>query len=330
MNKRQYLKAIELLEKRVYGEFMDAIKARVNSASIKDIERGIVAQDIEKIFMAAGLTDAELNAVVESLRSAAIHAAIDNAKAIDIKFGVTHKPTQEWLAKSSAEFVKQINDSTLETIRAVVSDGYKHGRNPRVVATELIGKVDATGKRVGGVINLTRHQQTYVTNARIELATLNDAYFNRARRDKRFDAMVRKAIDTNTPLTDKQAAVIANAYSEGLIKMRAEAIARTEALRSISSGRHQAMVQAIEKGELHPDDVTRVWSSTMDKRTRDSHAWMNKQEVRHDEPFRTADGAAIMYPCDPAAPAAESIQCRCYEITRINHIQAQKRREGLL
>ncbi len=33
MNKRQYLKSIELLERRVYGEFMDAIKARVDSAS---------------------------------------------------------------------------------------------------------------------------------------------------------------------------------------------------------------------------------------------------------------------------------------------------------
>lgn len=330
MNKRQYLKAIELLEKRVYGDFMDAIKARVDSASIKDIQAGIVAQDINAIIASAGLTETDLTIVVETLRSGYLQGAMANAESLSIQFGVTHKPTADWLAAYSSAFVVEISETSRDAIKYIVSKGYEAGANPRTTALDIVGRMVKGKGRVGGVVGLHEQFASYVDNARNELRDLSPNYLTRTRRDMRFDKMYERALLSNTPLTQQQIDAMSGYYSDQLLRLRGETIARTESMRAISSGRHGAIEQAIDRGEVHPDDIERVWSATMDARTRESHALMDKQAVRHDQPFVTPDGISIMYPGDPNAPAAESIQCRCYEITRINHIQAQKRREGLI
>lgn len=330
MNKRQYLKAIELLEKRVYGEFMDAIKSRVNSASIKDVEAGIVAQDIDSIIASAGLTEADLTVVVETLRSGYLQGAMANAEALSIQFGVTHKPTADWLARYSSFFVVEISETSRDAIKYIVSKGYEAGANPRTTALDIVGRMVKGRGRVGGVVGLHEQFASYVDNARNELRDLNPNYLTRARRDKRFDKMYERALLIDKPLTQQQIDAMSGYYSDQLLRLRGETIARNESMRAISSGRHGAIEQAIDRGEVHPDDVERAWSATMDSPTRESHALMDKQVVRYGQPFVTHDDISIMYPGDPNAPAAESIQCRCYEITRINHIQAQKRREGSL
>lgn len=54
----------------------------------------------------------------------------------------------------------------------------------------------------------------------------------------------------------------------------------------------------------------KTWKSTLDDRVRDTHRAANGQVRFANEPFLI--GAALLqYPCDPAAPPEETINCRC-------------------
>lgn len=81
---------------------------------------------------------------------------------------------------------------------------------------------------------------------------------------------------------------------------RAERIARTESLRAINRGSHQVYMES--------DNVThKQWNTTMDGRERDSHAILNSEVVRVNEPFSNG----LMYPLDPTGPPEQVVNCRC-------------------
>jgi uncharacterized protein with gpF-like domain len=105
-------------------------------------------------------------------------------------------------------------------------------------------------------------------------------------------------------------------YRERFVKFRAEVIGRTEALRSVHEGAEQAYLQAIDNGQIDPDEVVRVWNTARDERVRDSHSTMHLQERRPGEPFTTGNGVSLNYPADPGGPPGETIQCRCVLSTR--------------
>jgi hypothetical protein len=59
------------------------------------------------------------------------------------------------------------------------------------------------------------------------------------------------------------------------------------------------------------------WVSTQDDRVRDSHAEAHGQIVEITEPFDVG-GAALMYPGDPAGPAKEVCNCRCWTVPELD------------
>lgn len=86
-------------------------------------------------------------------------------------------------------------------------------------------------------------------------------------------------------------------------RARAGIIARTETHGAANNGATEA---AKELGI----EYKREWLAAEDKRTRETHAAADGDIVGKDEPF-TVGGASLMYPGDPAGPAAETINCRC-------------------
>ena len=84
--------------------------------------------------------------------------------------------------------------------------------------------------------------------------------------------------------------------------------------------------QAIDKGLARPEEIEREWSATSkSKPTRESHIAMDGQKVKFDEPYVSpVTGARLMYPGDPNAPAEEIINCRCWEMFRINYLKRIK------
>lgn len=91
---------------------------------------------------------------------------------------------------------------------------------------------------------------------------------------------------------------------------RAVVVARTEGIGALNAGRtdsYQAV--ADELGE----PMEQQWISTVDSRTRPSHAAADGQRVPVGDSF-TVGGATLRFPGDPAGPAREVVQCRCSTI----------------
>jgi hypothetical protein len=86
---------------------------------------------------------------------------------------------------------------------------------------------------------------------------------------------------------------------------RATVVARTESMGALNSSRFDAFKAVAEETGTA---MEKVWLSTIDDRTRDTHDEADGQRVPVTDPF-VVGGAAIDFPGDPAGPAEEVIQC---------------------
>lgn len=85
-------------------------------------------------------------------------------------------------------------------------------------------------------------------------------------------------------------------------------IARTEGHRIQAQSAMNACYKAKEKGA----DVVKQWDSTLDAKTRESHAMVDREIKELDEKFSNG----LMYPGDPSGGAAEVVNCRCALLQR--------------
>ena len=85
-------------------------------------------------------------------------------------------------------------------------------------------------------------------------------------------------------------------------------IARTEGHRIQVQGTMDACYKAKEKGA----DVVKQWDSTLDGRTRESHAQVDGEIRELDKKFSNG----LMFPGDPSGGAAEVVNCRCALLQR--------------
>lgn len=230
--------------------------------------------------------------------------------------------------QQSSKLIENILEEQTEVIRAFMQEGLAAGKNPTAIALDLIGRMDkASGKWVGGVIGLNSVQSDAVRRAAAELAsgdpTLMLKYLGRKRRDARFDAMVRKAIADGKAIPKADQVRMIQRYSDRLLKLRGDTIARTEMLNALRAGRHEGYRQLIESGKVGAEQVAVTWKATGDLRTRDSHRLLHNDVVRFGTPFISPlSGVMMDYPGDVShgggkALAGEVIQCRCYAEYRI-------------
>ena len=210
-------------------------------------------------------------------------------------------------------------------MRGFITDGLEAGTGPQTLARQITGTMNrATGLREGGILGLTSMQTDYVIRARYELAdpARMENYFTRQRRDKRFDKIVRTALDSGKPVAAADIDRITNRYKDRLLALRGETIARTEAITALRAGRHEGYRQLVDSGKVKETAIIRTWRSGMDGRTRVDHLLLNKTEIRGlDTPFVAADGSQMAYPGDMTlgATAHNTINCRCnldYQIDR--------------
>ena len=80
-------------------------------------------------------------------------------------------------------------------------------------------------------------------------------------------------------------------------------VARTEGHRIQCQASMDACYKAKEKGA----DVVKQWDSTLDGKTRESHARIHREIREIDEKFSNG----LMFPGDPSGGPAETINCRC-------------------
>lgn len=241
---------------------------------------------------------------------------------------------ENWLRQHSSTLITRITDDQREAIRSALLQGMIDGRNPRSTALDIIGRVNrATGRRTGGIIGLTSQLSATVEKSRSALTSgdvqgMRD-YLGLARRDKRFDATVRKAIEQGIAVPQDMVARITGRLSDGYLALRGETIAHHETMQALGESGIEAMQQAIDAGAVNVDHITGTWHTARDRRVRDTHAAQDRVSV----PFGQAFPNGQRYPHDPAGGASESIGCRCWLEQRIDFtaalIEEERRLAGL-
>lgn len=305
--------------------FIDAIQNVVDNAIIEEIIKKILNGDVEGAIQALGFSPAALRPLTVAIERAYEQGGVwtgqgfpkylntSNGKAI-FRFDVGNPRAEKYLKDNSSSLIVRLTEDTRTNVRNILQRGVAEGRNPRNIALDIIGRIDrTTGRRVGGIVGLTPNQEYWVTNTRRELQTLNDNYFNRELRDKRFDRTVSAAIRSGKPLTANTIEKLVGRYKDNALQFRGENIARTEALQSLNASEYEAIKQAVDMGSVRPQDITREWDSAGDSRVRFLHKKMDGQRVGIDEPFVSPSGARLMHPGDISlgAKGEEIIGCRC-------------------
>ena len=305
------------------------MRNRAASINLTDLTNAIEARDFNRALNIAGITRADLFPFDTSITSAyvaggqTIPAA---APAFAVAFGFDGRAAraEAWARSHVGGLVTNIVNEQLDMLRETIGTQIAQGVNPRKAALEIAGRIGPGNVRQGGFIGLSRPQAGYLANARGELQNLDARYFTRELRDRRFDALVRKAIRDGKPLSQADIDRISSRYSDRMLKHRADTIARTESITALRAGRREGIQQAIEAGAIREESLTRVWDATLDSRTRPDHVAMHGTEVTGIEaPYTLPDGSRMLYPGDTSlgASASQTIQCRCYEEHRVDWLR---------
>lgn len=326
-------KLIDQFEPKLRDAFLAAfeeINGRADVARmVAAIERGDIADAIEALHLAPEAFNDLMDQLSEGFKAggmdtmASLPKLRDDAGQMVIRFNARNERAEQILRQYSSEFVTEIITDQRTAIQAALEAGMKAGQNPRAVALDIVGRINpSTGRREGGIVGLTSTQEEWSRNAQAELASTDPKllrnYLQRAARDKRFDAVVRKAIEKGTPIDPANAARMVQRYRDRLLRIRGETIGRTEALTSLHMGQDEGLQQIIDSGAVEESAVGSIWRTSIDGRERATHHKMNGQFQKHGHPFISPSGARLRFPGDPRAPAAEIIQCRCWREPKID------------
>lgn len=332
MTAAEILRAIEALEPGMQKAYLESIRAAVDAAVIAEVER-LIAEDDEQGLVAL-LSLGALAAFAEAMRGAFLAGGRLEMVAIVIpaplrreigrkEFDPSTQQAQARIAQQ-VEQVRQVSaDGVRDAIRAVMGNRRTIGgpqRTARQAALDLVGRTSPqTGRRIGGVLGLPGNMAQYVVNARHQLLSGDPEqmakYFGRTRRDRRFDGIVRRALEAGKPVAAADVDKIAGRYSERLLKTHVEMLTKTAAAESFNAGRDQAWEQLVSQG-LDRSKIEKEWRDRADEKVRNSHRHMRGQTVILGQAFRTNSGALLRYPGDSALGAGydEIANCRCYLI----------------
>lgn len=331
MAKRPTLEALlKLLTAEMQSAFLLAIQNTVDQVVLNEVIDAIVAGDAEKAFELLGFNPGALRPITNAIERVYERSGEWTAEGYPrqpgypyFRFDVKNPTAEKWVRDKSSQLITNLTDEARTNVKTTLEDGVQRGRNPRNTALDIVGRVNRqTGKREGGTIGLTVNQESWVRSFRTNLDQLSEDYFTKELRDKRFDPAVRKAVQTGKPLSADVVDKLVNRYRANALKYRGEMIARTESIHAFNAAELESARQVVATGAVREKDVKREWDSAGDRKVRPAHKAMDGQQVGLDEPFRSPDGAFLMYPGDTTlgAPARDVINCRCRVKTVIDWI----------
>lgn len=337
VTRRQLLQQLDRLSPPIAEAFSAAFVSVRAQAQIGRLSELIAAGRLDDVAEELGINSARFADLTEQVRT--VYAAGGRegvgelpvlrgpgGSRVRVNFDLRNQRAETWLRNESSRLVTEIVADQRNAIRIAVSEGTLLGNGPRQTALDIVGRVGETGRRSGGIVGLTSQQTQFVTNAKADLLSGDAArmkgYFSRARRDKRFDGVVNRAIAEGKAVSAADVDKIAGRYADRLLQLRGETIARTEALAAFNEAREESFRQAVDTGLVRPKNVRKVWSATMDNRTREAHAAMNGMEVGIEDPFDSPTGARLLHPGDTSLGAGpeDVIACRCAVTYRIDQI----------
>ena len=270
---RLYAELQETYGRAIADAFLKAFDNLRSMAEIQRVTAAIESGDINAALDALHLDPQAFNGIADKLREAYSEGGritadfmpkrLPGGAALVVRFDGRNLAAEAWLSRHSSELISRITTEQVQSVRTALTESMRRGVNPRQAALEIVGRINrVTGKREGGILGLSAPQEAYVRTARDQLASSDPAglraYLTRARRDKRFDRSVTKAIREGKAVDPEIAAKAVTAYERRLLKLRGEVIGRVEAMTSLQQAKHEAYRQAIEAGKLEEIAVTKV------------------------------------------------------------------------
>lgn len=328
---KAFLDLLDQIKPGLSRAFIESISELTSAAQIALVEDAIRRRDVGEVVRILSIDAGAFGALDRAIQDAFIQGALWQAGVIPefpfgrgvekviVRFDARAPEAERWVRDHSSQLIREIVEDQRSAVRDEVEKHLAAGRNPRVAALDITGRI-IDGRRQGGIVGLHSKQVDYVRAARYELNSLSADYFNRKRRDKRFDSTVRKAIKDGKPLGRDRINLIVSRYADRLLKLRGEMIARTETLTSLHAGRLEQVRQMIESGRVTREAVSLVWDDTGDRRTRPAHRAMDGQSIPYGDTFKGPRGSRLKHPGDGSlgAPASMTVACRCHMRVKID------------
>ena len=144
--------------------------------------------------------------------------------------------------------ITNITDQTRRAVLEAMADGYSKGQGPRQIALDVVGRIGDNGRRTGGIVGLNAPQARAVISMRSRLSSGDlKSVLSMTKRDRRFDKTIRKHIENGTTPTSKQIERWTGRYSDRLLKLRGDTIARFETAQSVEMARVDGFRQGMKK-----------------------------------------------------------------------------------
>ena len=293
------------LEPAVRRAFVEAVGKIKSDIKLGELERYLRDGQIaaaEQMAAYEGSLGGLKSAVQQSLLTAAAEELQNASQVIRSTFRLDHfnPKVVEYAREHASRLVTRVSRDVRESITESVVEALKVGQHPRETAREI-----------RDMIGLTKEQRAAVRNYRKALKTGDLNALKNALRDKRSDAKLVRTFLADKRITADEIDSLVDRYTQRWINFRAETIARTESIRSLSAGNRLAWNQIAESGFFAEGDLYRRWFVAPDERVCEWCApvpRMNKDGVELNGYFDTPKGDVMDPPLHP--------RCRCVIFTR--------------
>ncbi len=309
---------IDRQERRIAVIFRTAVGQLRDELDLEELAdllaQGRVNDALDRIqSVAAALGNASNTTFITS--GQATSQFLTNAGVGTVLFDQVNFRAVQAMQRNQLEMISEFtNEQRRATSDALVA-GVESGTNPVAQARNFRDSIGLTTRQWAAVDRYRTSLNAIGTDPR----AAEDA-LGRALRDGRGDAQIKAAAKASRPLPAAKIDWLVTRYSERYVAYRSRVIGRTEAMRAVNQGNHEAYQQAIDAGTIRPEQLEQEWNTTLDGRERDNHLLLHGQKRGWGEVWETRyskGDKALKYPGDPAAAARDVIQCRCNLATRI-------------
>ena len=305
----------------IEAAFMDWVRNSRAGLDFNDLVKALQANDVQRAFDMLRLNQALMTPFYEAARTVfvagGLSVTLPKGVAGAFSFNGSHYRAEAIMQEMGARMVTEIGNPGFEAIRDVILQAQREGVGAQTTARRLAGTINrTTGVREGGIMGLDGPRAQRSAKVREILGDPDQiaSYFKGdnprfTSTDRRFDAMVRKAIAEGRALPKADIERIAKLHDARLLKARGKTIAENEAFRAQAQGRREAYAQLMESGQL--ESLDKSWRHNTAKNPRHDHAALDGETIPFGEAFVMADGTRMMMPHDPGAGPEHSIGCRC-------------------
>lgn len=208
----------------------------------------------------------------------------------------------------------RLNRETVASLRqyqdALIADLERQARDSIDSAVQLSIRdglvVDEVADYVRQVIGLTNTQAVAIENYRLGLQGMDSSVLNRALMSAEAQAVFADAKESGKPLSAAIIDGLVQDYTERYLDYRATTISQTETIRAANLGLHDVYRQAVQRGAIPAEAITRNWQIALDERVCPHCRSIPENDpngVGIDESFNSDDGPVDDPPQHPG--------CRC-------------------